>query len=96
MLYGGGFAQLGRQAIAVVAVGAYSFLFAWLIGMAIEKTIGFRVKPDAETEGVDTAEHAESAYEFGPSTSSAGAFALAGVGASKAAASEPVSEQVAG
>ena len=99
LLYGGGFAQLGRQAIAVVAVGAYSFLFAWLIGMAIEKTIGFRVKPDAETEGVDTAEHAESAYDMGVGSASPGGFALAGVGAGKAgadgAAAESV-EQVAG
>ncbi len=83
LLYGGGFAQLGRQAIAVVAVGAYSFVMAWLLGRAIEKTIGFRVTRDAEIEGVDTAEHAESAYDFAP-TGPASAFALAGVGAGKA------------
>jgi ammonium transporter, Amt family len=100
LLYGGGFAQLGRQAVAVVAVGAYSFVFAWLIGMAIEKTIGFRVRPEAEVEGVDTAEHAESAYEMGVSSAAPGGFALAGVGAGRsaggAAAAEPVSEEVAG
>jgi ammonium transporter, Amt family len=101
-LYGGGFAQLGRQAIAVLAVGLYSFVFAWLIGMAIEKTIGFRVKPEAEVEGIDTTEHAETAYDYGVSTGTAsGAFALAGVGSSRAAVdgatkAEPVDEQVAG
>jgi ammonium transporter, Amt family len=103
LLYGGGPAQLGKQAIAVVAVGAYSFVFAWLIGMAIEKTIGLRITTEAEVDGIDTAEHAESAYDFAPTTGSGGggAFALAGVGAAKpgadrASAEEPVSEQVAG
>jgi Amt family ammonium transporter len=98
LLYGGGFSQLGKQAIAVVAVGAYSFVFAWLIGMAIEKTIGFRVKPDAEIEGVDTAEHAESAYDMGVSSAAPGGFAMAGVGTAAGADgnAETVSEQVAG
>jgi ammonium transporter, Amt family len=101
LLYGGGPEQLGKQAIAVVAVGAYSFVFAWLIGMAIEKTIGLRITPEAEVDGIDTAEHAESAYDFAPTTGTGGAFALAGVGAAKpsadgASAEEPVSEQVVG
>jgi ammonium transporter, Amt family len=102
LLYGGGPAQLGKQALAVVAVGAYSFVFAWLIGMAIEKTIGLRITTEAEVDGIDTAEHAESAYDFAPTTGSGGgAFALAGVGAAKpssdgAKTGEPVSEQVAG
>jgi ammonium transporter, Amt family len=82
LFYGGGLSQLGKQAIAVAAVGGYSFVMSWLIGFAIDKTIGFRVKPEAEVEGVDTAEHAESAYEFGTSGSSgvSGAFSMAGIG----------------
>jgi ammonium transporter, Amt family len=82
LFYGGGLAQLGKQAIAVAAVGGYSFVMSWILGFVIDKTIGFRVKPEAEIEGLDTAEHAESAYEFG-STGSAtggGAFSLAGIG----------------
>src|SRR6266516_856551 len=47
-LYGGGPTQLGKQVVAVVAVGLYSFVFAWLIGKLIDKTIGFRVTPEAE------------------------------------------------
>ncbi len=100
LLYGGGFHQLAMQAIAVVAVGGYSFVFAWLIGFVIEKTIGFRVSAEAEVDGIDTAEHAESAYDFAPTTGAGGAFALAGVGAATpsadGASAEPVSEQVAG
>jgi Amt family ammonium transporter len=36
-----------------------------IIGRAINMTIGFRVSREAETAGVDLAEHAESAYAFG-------------------------------
>ena len=65
LFYGGGFTLLGKQAIGVLLVSAYSFFVTLLIGFAIEKTIGFRVKSDAELVGVDQTEHAESAYEMG-------------------------------
>ena len=58
-------ALLGKQALGVVLVTFYSFFLTLLIGFAIEKTIGFRVKNDAELVGVDQTEHAESAYEMG-------------------------------
>ena len=65
IFYGGGLALLGKQALGVVLVTFYSFFLTLLIGFAIEKTIGFRVKNDAELVGVDQTEHAESAYEMG-------------------------------
>jgi len=64
LFYGGGFHQLGLQAVGVTVVGAYSFRMAWLIGKAIDKTIGFRVSEDAEVAGIDQPEHDESAYDF--------------------------------
>ncbi len=64
LLYGGGLAQLGRQALAVGAVGAYSFGLSWLLGMLVDRTVGFRLDPDAEVAGVDTTEHAESGYDL--------------------------------
>jgi Amt family ammonium transporter len=99
LFYGGGPQQLGRQAVAVVAVGGFSFILAYLIGFAIEKTVGFRITAEAEVEGIDNAEHAESAYDFGPSTSSGGAFALAGVGGARPGAgntSTTATEKVSG
>jgi Amt family ammonium transporter len=78
LFYGGGFGQLGKQAIASFAVLAYSFVVALILGFLVDKTIGFRLKPEAEAEGIDVVEHAESAYDLSPA-SSAGAFALAGV-----------------
>jgi Amt family ammonium transporter len=68
IFYGGGTALLGKQALGVGLVFAYSFIATLIIGYAIEKTIGFRVPRDVETEGIDFAEHAESAYEFASSS----------------------------
>ncbi|QWF82929.1 ammonium transporter [Amycolatopsis sp. CA-230715] len=65
LFYGGGFAQLGKQAIAALAVLAYSFVLALVIGFLIKKTMGFRVTAEDEVTGIDEAEHAETAYEFG-------------------------------
>jgi Amt family ammonium transporter len=64
LAYGGGAGMLGVQSLGVLAVAAYSFAVAWVIGTVIEKTMGFRVRPDAEIEGVDLHEHAEAGYDF--------------------------------
>jgi Amt family ammonium transporter len=64
LFYGGGTALLGKQAIGVALVAVYSFIATLIIGYAIEKTIGFRVKRDIEVAGIDLNEHAETAYEM--------------------------------
>ena len=43
---------------------ALSGLGTAVIGLAIHKTIGFRVSHEAELAGVDRSEHAETAYAF--------------------------------
>jgi Amt family ammonium transporter len=58
----------------VALVAGYSFIVTLIIGYAIEKTIGFRVKKEVEVEGIDLKEHAESAYEY--ASSSRGGSAL--------------------
>lgn len=68
ILYGGGTALLSKQALGVGLVLAYSFIATLIIGYAIEKTIGFRVKREVEIEGIDLKEHAESAYELASSS----------------------------
>ncbi|MFC0543717.1 ammonium transporter [Kutzneria chonburiensis] len=65
LFYGGGFTQLGKQAIGAFSVLAYSFVLTFIIGWVIKKTIGFRVDAEAEVTGIDESEHAETAYEFG-------------------------------
>ncbi|KQM15129.1 ammonia channel protein [Plantibacter sp. Leaf171] len=62
LFVGGGVEQLAVQAIAAFAVLVYSFVVAFIIGFAIEKTIGFRVKNEDEIAGVDTSVHGEEGY----------------------------------
>ena len=65
LFYGGGVDQLWRQAVAAGAVLIYSFTLAGLIGIALNKTMGFRIDKDAEVAGIDVEEHAESSYDLG-------------------------------
>jgi ammonium transporter, Amt family len=58
----GSLAQLQVQAIAALAIAAYSFVLAYAIGIGIEKTIGFRVTTLDEAAGVDTLVHGEEGY----------------------------------
>jgi Amt family ammonium transporter len=64
LLYGGGLGLLGTQAVAVVAVVAYSFVVSFLIALALQKTLGLRVPEEAEAGGIDLGEHAEVAYDL--------------------------------
>lgn len=65
LFYGGGFTQLWAQlAVAGIAI-AYSAILTAVIGLAIHKTMGFRVSQEQEAVGVDLSLHAETAYEFG-------------------------------
>lgn len=72
LFYGGGAAQLWAQLIGAVTVLVYSFVLTFVIGFALNKTIGMRVERDAELEGIDLTEHAESAYELAGSRGSRG------------------------
>jgi Amt family ammonium transporter len=72
LLYGGGTSLLGKQAFGAFFVLTYSFIATLIIGFIINKTIGFRVKEDAEVAGIDYDQHAETAYEL--TSSSRGGF----------------------
>ncbi|MER1996687.1 MAG: ammonium transporter [Arthrobacter sp.] len=65
LFYGGGFAQLGAQIVATVVAIVFSAVMTLIIGLAIHKTMGFRVTEEEEINGVDLSEHAETAYELG-------------------------------
>ena len=64
LFYGGGVGQLGKQAIGVAAVLVYAFVVSGLLGLALERTLGFRIERDHEVSGIDVAVHAETAYEL--------------------------------
>jgi Amt family ammonium transporter len=62
LLRGGGFAQLGAQLEAVVAVGAFSFLTSLAIWFAIKRVMGLRVSAEHELAGLDVSEMGMEAY----------------------------------
>ncbi len=66
VLHHGGWKLLGYQAVAVAAVAAYSFVVSWVLAKVIHRTMGFRIDEEQEEEGMDTALHAETAYELSP------------------------------
>ena len=54
--------------LGLIALIAFSFVGAFVIGKAIDMTIGFRLDEDSEVEGIDLNEHAESGYDLTAAT----------------------------
>ena len=67
LLYGGSLSLLAVQVIAAVGVLLYSLVIAGGILWVLKITTGIRVSEEDEQSGIDVAEHAESAYEWGES-----------------------------
>jgi len=65
LFYGGGFAQLGKQSLGALVVGAYAFAVSYVLAKLINRFMGFRVSAEDETTGVDFTQHAETAYAEG-------------------------------
>jgi ammonium transporter, Amt family len=86
LFYGGGFDLLRYQAIGAGSVLVYSFVIAFALGYAIDKTIGFRIDREDEESGIDLVEHAESGYDLG--TSTGGGFRVGAVTANSATSAE--------
>ncbi len=59
LFYGGGFDQLWAQFASSVIVIAWAFAVAFVAGMVIDKTIGFRAKEEDEVAGIDQVLHGE-------------------------------------
>ncbi|MDQ1376504.1 MAG: ammonium transporter, Amt family [Acidimicrobiaceae bacterium] len=64
LLAGGGLQLLGEQALAVGVTMIFSFSVSFALAKAIDATIGLRVTPDEEIEGLDTTQHAETGYNL--------------------------------
>ncbi len=62
LFYGGGFHQLGVQALGIVAAGGFVFLSSLLVFAVLKATIGIRVKPEQELDGLDIHEHGVFGY----------------------------------
>jgi len=61
LLYGNPWLIL-KQLAAIVVVWIFAFGMTWLIGKAIDKTMGLRVQETEEMVGLDISQHGESAY----------------------------------
>lgn len=62
LFYGGGFTQLGVQALGIVACGGFVFLSSLLVFAILKATIGIRVSPEQELDGLDIHEHGVYGY----------------------------------
>jgi Amt family ammonium transporter len=54
--------QFFIQAGAVGLVAVYSFAMSFVMLKAIDATIGLRIEPEEETEGLDISQHGEGGY----------------------------------
>ena len=57
LLYGGGFHQLGVQALGLLAVGAFTFTASFGVLWLMKVTVGIRTEPEVESAGLDVSEH---------------------------------------
>ena len=64
LFYGGGVHQLGRQALGAAVVLAYAFVASGIIGLVVDKLMGFRIDEEHEVTGIDLIVHAETAYDL--------------------------------
>jgi Amt family ammonium transporter len=62
LFYGGGFEQLFVQFLMVVIIAAWTIATASLLFFILKKTVGLRVSPEEEIEGLDVLEHGLSGY----------------------------------
>ncbi|HNW87223.1 MAG TPA: P-II family nitrogen regulator [Candidatus Limiplasma sp.] len=57
LLYGGGFTSLGVQTLGVVAAAIWVQGSVGLLSLLLKKTVGLRLPPEQELEGLDLSEH---------------------------------------
>ena len=62
LFYGGGFKQLGVQALGAATAFAWAFGLGLALFYGIKATIGLRVTPEEELKGLDIGEHGMEAY----------------------------------
>lgn len=68
LFYGGGFEQLGKQALGVLAVGTFTAVTMTIVFFILKHTVGLRASREEEIRGLDLTEHglASSYADFMP------------------------------
>jgi Amt family ammonium transporter len=62
LFYGGGFGQLGIQALGIVACLGFTAVAMWVVYKAIDAVVGLRVSRETELRGLDIDEHGLESY----------------------------------
>jgi Amt family ammonium transporter len=65
LFYGGDATLLGHQCMGVLFTLVWTGVLTTVIGLIIKYTMGWRISRDEEVDGIDFAEHGETAYDFG-------------------------------
>jgi Amt family ammonium transporter len=81
LLYGDGIDQLVVQASIALFAILWSGGWTAVIGLSLKATMGWRITEEAEVEGIDPNEHAESAYDFAGTFGGSRTLLTSGVGA---------------
>ena len=68
LFYGGGWGVLGTQAIGAGSVLLYSFVITIILALILKAMLKFRISKDDEVMGIDLSQHAETAYDYAPSS----------------------------
>lgn len=64
LFYGGGWGSLGDQTLGALVAIVWAGVATAIIGFAIKYTIGWRISEEDEVNGIDLAQHGESAYDI--------------------------------
>ena len=62
LLFGGGFSQLGIQALGTISIVIFVIAAMWIVFKFIDRIVGLRVSEREELEGLDAVEHGQEAY----------------------------------
>ena len=62
LFFGGGLTQVIPQLIGIITVGGMTVLLSSIFWLALKYTLGIRVTPEEEIEGLDIGEHGMEAY----------------------------------
>ena len=81
LFYGGGVALLLTQLKGVLAVGAFTLVSSAIVWYALKVTMGIRVSPEEERDGLDIGEHGMQAYTGVGSPSPSSALSMSSVSA---------------
>ena len=63
-LFAGNPAQLWIQLVSVIGTCVFSFVISYVLLQILDRTIGLRLAPEEEEEGLDLSQHSETGYKF--------------------------------